>query len=113
VAAKAPGTLRPLSQGTQRTRGKHQRSHYRFLRFFRHYADKREVLFYGTEMMQQLLVEALAAAPASATAMDAVGAAFQPCLPIMIRCPSAVIGVGQVVEEGQLADAARRDELVF
>ena len=25
--------------------------------FFRHYADKREVLFYGTEMMQHLLVE--------------------------------------------------------
>ena len=45
--------------------------------FFRHYADKREVLFYGTEMMQHLLVEAVAAAPASATAMDAVGAAFQ------------------------------------
>ena len=45
--------------------------------FFRHYTDKREVLFYGTEMMQQLLVEAVAAAPASATAMDAVGAAFQ------------------------------------
>ena len=30
--------------------------------FFRHYADKREVLFYGTEMMQHLLVEAVAAA---------------------------------------------------
>jgi AcrR family transcriptional regulator len=45
--------------------------------FFRHYADKREVLFYGTEMMRHLLVEAVAAAPASATAMDAVGAAFQ------------------------------------
>ena len=45
--------------------------------FFRHYTDKREVLFYGTEMMQHLLVEAVAAAPPSATAMDAVGAAFQ------------------------------------
>jgi AcrR family transcriptional regulator len=45
--------------------------------FFRHYADKREVLFYGTEMMQHLLVDAVAAAPASATAMDAVGVAFQ------------------------------------
>ena len=45
--------------------------------FFRHYTDKREVLFYGTEIMQRLLVEAVEAAPASATAMDAVGAAFQ------------------------------------
>ena len=45
--------------------------------FFRHFADKREVLFYGTEMMRDLLVRAVAGAPESATAMDAVGAAFE------------------------------------
>jgi AcrR family transcriptional regulator len=45
--------------------------------FFRHFTDKREVLFYGTEMMQDLLVETVAAVPASATALDAVDAAFQ------------------------------------
>src|SRR5215471_1708032 len=45
--------------------------------FFRHFADKREVLFYGTEMMRDLLVRAVADAPASATPMDAVGAALQ------------------------------------
>jgi AcrR family transcriptional regulator len=45
--------------------------------FFRHFADKREVLFYGTEMLRDLLVRAIADAPASATAMDAVGAAFE------------------------------------
>ena len=45
--------------------------------FFRHFTDKREVLFYGTEMMQRLLVEAVEAAPASATAMDVVGTAFE------------------------------------
>jgi AcrR family transcriptional regulator len=45
--------------------------------FFRHFADKREVLFYGTEMLRDLLTRAVAGAPASATAMDAVGAAFE------------------------------------
>src|SRR5712692_1589495 len=45
--------------------------------FFRHFADKREVLFYGTEMLRDLLVHAVADAPASATAMDAAGAAFE------------------------------------
>jgi AcrR family transcriptional regulator len=45
--------------------------------FFRHFADKREVLFYGMEMMRDLLVRAVAGAPDSATAIDAVGAAFE------------------------------------
>ena len=45
--------------------------------FFRHFTDKREVLFYGTEMLRDLLVRAVADAPASATAMDVAGAAFE------------------------------------
>jgi AcrR family transcriptional regulator len=45
--------------------------------FFRHFTDKREVLFYGMEMLRDLLTRAVADAPASATAMDAVGAAFE------------------------------------
>jgi AcrR family transcriptional regulator len=45
--------------------------------FFRHFADKREVLFYGMERLRDLLARAVADAPASATAMDAVGAAFE------------------------------------
>jgi AcrR family transcriptional regulator len=45
--------------------------------FFRHFADKREVLFYGTEILQDLLARAVADAPASATPMDAVSAAYQ------------------------------------
>ncbi|MBV9452331.1 MAG: TetR/AcrR family transcriptional regulator [Streptosporangiaceae bacterium] len=44
--------------------------------FFRHFADKREVLFSGMDMMRDLLVRAVADAPASATAMDAAGAAL-------------------------------------
>jgi len=45
--------------------------------FFRHFADKREVLFYGTEMARDLLARAVADAPASAAPMDAVGAALE------------------------------------
>jgi AcrR family transcriptional regulator len=44
--------------------------------FFRHFTDKREVLFYGMEMLRGMLVRAVADAPATATAMDLVAAAF-------------------------------------
>jgi AcrR family transcriptional regulator len=45
--------------------------------FFRHFADKREVLFYGTDALKDLLVGAIADAPPTATALDAVSAALQ------------------------------------
>src|ERR1700704_1422250 len=38
--------------------------------FFRHFADKREVLFWGSGALQELLVSAVAAAPASAVPID-------------------------------------------
>jgi len=44
--------------------------------FFRHFADKREVLFAGSALLQQRLVEALAGAPESASPLDAVGVAL-------------------------------------
>src|SRR6201986_3715274 len=40
--------------------------------FFRYFADKREVLFSGSEHLQALFVDAVAAAPAGATSLDAV-----------------------------------------
>src|SRR3954467_11938347 len=40
--------------------------------FFRHYADKREVLFSGSEVLEEKMVEAVAGAPKSATPMEAV-----------------------------------------
>jgi AcrR family transcriptional regulator len=42
--------------------------------FFRYFADKREVLFGGGEHLRERLVSAVAAAPASATPLDAVAA---------------------------------------
>ncbi len=45
--------------------------------FFRHFADKREVLFYGTDALRDLMVRAIAAAPPAAAALDAVGLVLQ------------------------------------
>lgn len=44
--------------------------------FFRHFPDKREVLFAGQELHCQLLAEAIRDAPAAATPLEAVGAAL-------------------------------------
>jgi len=44
--------------------------------FFRHFADKREVLFVGSEVLRQRMVDALAAAPPDATPLEAAGAAL-------------------------------------
>ena len=40
--------------------------------FFRHFADKREVLFAGSEMLQEALVSAMGGAPESAAPLDQV-----------------------------------------
>jgi AcrR family transcriptional regulator len=45
--------------------------------FFRYFADKREVLFHGQELFQQVFLDGVAAAPEDATALDAVSFALQ------------------------------------
>lgn len=42
--------------------------------FFRHYADKREVLFDGSDALQELIVNAVVGAPESAAPLDAMAA---------------------------------------
>ncbi len=80
--------------------------------FFRHFADKREVLFYGMEMMRDLLVRAVAYAPASATAMDAVGAAFQAAgsllqeNPERVRLRDAIVSANAELRERELIKLA-------
>jgi len=44
--------------------------------FFRHFADKREVLFSGAGELQELLVSTVAAAPRSAAPIEAVAASL-------------------------------------
>jgi len=45
--------------------------------FFRHFADKREVLFAGADALQELLVTAVVGAPDSVAPLDAVAAALE------------------------------------
>jgi AcrR family transcriptional regulator len=44
--------------------------------YFRYFADKREVLFWGSEALEELFVTAVGSAPASAAPLDAVLAAL-------------------------------------
>ena len=45
--------------------------------FFRHFADKREVLVAGQETLSQLLAEGIAESPASASPLEAVAAGLE------------------------------------
>ena len=45
--------------------------------FFRHFADKREVLFWGAAELQERLVAAVASVPGSAAPIDAIAAAIE------------------------------------
>ncbi|WP_424952603.1 TetR family transcriptional regulator [Deinococcus sp.] len=45
--------------------------------FFRHYADKREVVFGGVDFIQAFVVSRVIGAPASATPIEAVARAYQ------------------------------------
>jgi AcrR family transcriptional regulator len=44
--------------------------------FFRYFTDKREVLFWGSELLEQQMVAAIEAAPESASALGMIGAAL-------------------------------------
>jgi AcrR family transcriptional regulator len=45
--------------------------------FFRHFADKREVLFGGSELLEGLIVTAVAEAPASMSPLEAAARGFE------------------------------------
>jgi AcrR family transcriptional regulator len=44
--------------------------------FFRYFTDKREVLFWGSQVLEEEMVAAIEAAPAPATALGLIGAAL-------------------------------------
>jgi AcrR family transcriptional regulator len=92
--------------------------------FFRHFADKREVLFGGSGALQELLVSTLASAPESAAPIDAVAAALEAAAALLqerreySRQRQAVIAANPELQERELiklaalsaalADALRR-----
>lgn len=50
--------------------------------FFRYFADKREVLFWGQNRLREIYVNAVISAPASVAPIDAVAAALEAATPI-------------------------------
>ena len=80
--------------------------------FFRHFADKREVLFYGSDSVLDLLVRAVAGAPPAAGPIDAVSAALQAVGAMIQETPEParlrydVVSANQELRERELAKLA-------
>ena len=81
--------------------------------FFRHFADKREVLFAGSEELERHMVKALAEAPASLSAMEAVavgvlasGDIFDEIRRDYVRQRSAVVNATPELRERELIKMA-------
>ena len=82
--------------------------------FFRYFADKREVLFTGSERLQEAMVGALASAPADATPIAAIAAAlfapddfFSEERRPFSRLRNAVIAANPELHERELIKMAR------
>ncbi|RAG86876.1 TetR family transcriptional regulator [Streptacidiphilus pinicola] len=86
--------------------------------FFRHFADKREVLFDGSSLLQQSMVDAVAAAPASASPMEAAAAALEPMGELFdqrrdfARRRHSVISVNPELKERELIKLATLTEAI-
>jgi AcrR family transcriptional regulator len=80
--------------------------------FFRHFADKREVLFEGAAFLQERLVEGVAGAPAGAVPIEVVAAALRSIAPIFgerrafARERRAVIAANPDLQERELIKLA-------
>jgi AcrR family transcriptional regulator len=80
--------------------------------FFRYFADKREVLFGGQDMLRNIYVSAIEAAPASATPLDAVIAALEAATPMfqeryeLVRQRQAVIAANPELQEREMLKSA-------
>ena len=80
--------------------------------FFRYFADKREVLFGGQDMLRDIYVRTIEAAPASATPLDAVAAALEAATPVfrdrheLVRQRQAVIAANPDLQEREMLKRA-------
>jgi AcrR family transcriptional regulator len=81
--------------------------------FFRYYADKREVLFDGSNTLQTLMVEAIAAQPPATGPVDAVGAGMVAAASALegrlefARTRAAVVAANPSLQERELLKMAR------
>jgi AcrR family transcriptional regulator len=80
--------------------------------FFRHFADKREVLFAGAAAMEEAIVGALAKAPADLAPLDAVAVGLEaagtiiPDDPELSRQRQAIIAASAELQERELMKLA-------
>jgi AcrR family transcriptional regulator len=81
--------------------------------FFRHFADKKEVLFGGQDLLCRLLVEGITGAPASATPVEAMAVALAAVAPAFtqdrlefVRQRQAIIASEQDLRERELLKGA-------
>ena len=80
--------------------------------FFRHFADKREVLFWGAGLLQDLLVSTVASAADSVAPIDAVAAALEAAGALFqerresVRQRQAVIAANAELQERELIKLA-------
>jgi AcrR family transcriptional regulator len=81
--------------------------------FFRHFADKREVLFAGSGELERLLTETVADAPAELSPLDAVAAGLQSLVPLFElrgdypRRRSQVVAANADLQERELIKMAK------
>jgi AcrR family transcriptional regulator len=81
--------------------------------FFRHFADKREVLFAGSPALQEFMVSAVASAPDDAAPIDAVAAALEGAAGVLqerreySRQRMAIIAANPELQERELIKLAR------
>lgn len=81
--------------------------------FFRHFADKREVLFGGASLLEELMVGAVLAAPAGVPALQALGSALQAPVPVFeemrpwSRRRQRVIAANPELQERELVKMAK------
>jgi AcrR family transcriptional regulator len=81
--------------------------------FFRYFTDKREVLFAGAGALQELLVQGVAQAPASAAPLDAIAGALEAAAPLFAgrgdypRQRQAVIAANAELQERELIKLAK------
>ncbi|MFE9609798.1 TetR/AcrR family transcriptional regulator [Streptomyces sp. NPDC006012] len=80
--------------------------------FFRHYADKREVLFGGSDLLQDLFVNGVAGTPLSAAPVDALTAGLTAACAVftdrrdLARRRQAVIAANRELRERELTKLA-------
>ena len=80
--------------------------------FFRYFADKREVLFAGADVLQELLVSAVVGAPGSVAPLEAVAAALEAAGALLqerreySRRRQAVIDANAALQERELIKLA-------